>query len=303
MTILGQQTRRRGAPPAWQLLSTAPYLLPALLVFAVFTYFPLGRVIYMSLTDADMLKPIPNFIGLANYKAMLASPDFWSTFRITAIFAVSVTVLEVMVGMSLGFLMNAKTRVQSLVRGAVFTPVVVSIAATALMWNYMLNPAGGPVNTNLRNLGLPAPEWLGASSTALATLIIIAVWKGVGLPAVLYLAGLQGIPRELDEAAVVDGASRWQIATKITVPLLAPTTALVFFISLVGTFQSYSLVLLMTQGGPVGSTNLLGYYIYQNAFQYFQMGFASALSVALFLLLLIIGFIQLKVAEKRVHYQ
>ncbi|AFZ66904.1 carbohydrate ABC transporter permease [Deinococcus peraridilitoris] len=293
----------RSPAAIWQFFSAAPYLLPALLVFVIFTYYPLGRVIYMSFTDADLLRPTPNFVGLANYKAMLLSADFWAIFRNTAIFGIGVTLIEVVLGMSLAFLMNAKTRVQGLVRGAVFTPVVVSIAATALIWNYLLNPTGGPVNDAIRSVGLPAPGWLADPSTALASLILIAVWKGVGLPAVLYLAGLQGIPRELEEAAVVDGANRWEIAWKIIVPMLAPTTALVFFISLAGTFQSYGLVLLMTQGGPVGATNLLGYYIYQNAFQYFQMGFASALSVTLFVILLVVGYVQLRIAERRVHYQ
>ncbi|HWG84765.1 MAG TPA: sugar ABC transporter permease [Deinococcales bacterium] len=285
------------------MLSASPYLLPALLVFGIFVYFPLGRVIYMSFTDTDLLSPNPNFVGLRNYSTMLASPDFWFIFRNTAIFAVAVTVIEVILGMGLGFLMNARTRMQGLVRGAVFAPVVVSTAATALIWNYVLNPYGGPLNATLRSAGLPTSGWLSDPDTALATVILIAVWKGVGLPAVLYLAGLQGIPRELEEAAVVDGANRWQIATKITVPMLGPTTALVFFISLAGTFQTYGLVLLLTKGGPSNATNLLGYYIYQNAFQYFQMGFASAISVALFLMLLVIGFVQLKIQESRVHFQ
>ena len=184
-----------------------------------------------------------------------------------------------------------------------FAPVVVSIAATAVVWNYLLSPSSGPVNQALGAIGVSGPGWLGDPGTALASVIMIAAWKGVGLPAVLFLSGLQGIPRELDEAAAIDGATRLQVARRITIPLLGPTSMVVFFISLVGTFQSYSLVLLLTGGGPAGSTNLLGYFIYQNAFSFFQMGFASALSVALFLLLLILGFVQLKLSERRVHYQ
>lgn len=284
-------------------VGAAPYLLPVLLVFAVFTYYPLIRVISLSFTDADMLRPTPNFVGLHNYAAMLANREFWASLTTTAVFALSVTVLEVGLGMALAFLMNAKTRLQGLLRGAVFAPVVVSIAATAVVWNYLLSPSAGPVNRTLEGVGLPGLGWLADPKTALASVILIATWKGVGLPAVLFLAGLQGIPKELEEAAAIDGATRPQIARRITVPLLGPTTMLVFFISLVGTFQSYGLVLLLTGGGPAGSTNLLGYYIYQNAFSFFQMGFASALSVALFVLLLVLGFVQLKVAEKRVHYQ
>jgi multiple sugar transport system permease protein len=294
----------RGRPRGMTgLLQAVPYLLPALLIFAAFTYYPLVKVIYLSFTNADMLKPTPEFIGLQNYRAMLASREFWSSLGITATFALGVTAFEVGLGMALAFLMNAPTRLQGLLRGAVFTPVVVSIAATAVVWNYLLSPSSGPVNQALGAVGIAGPGWLSDPGTALAAVILIAVWKGVGLPAVLFLSGLQGIPRELDEAAAIDGATRGQIARRITVPLLGPTTMVVFFISLVGTFQSYSLVLLLTGGGPAGSTNLLGYFIYQNAFSFFQMGFASALSVALFLLLLLVGFVQLKLSERRVHYQ
>ena len=279
------------------------FLLPALLVFVLFTYYPLVTVIRMSFTDSDMMKPNPNFVGLENYAKLFASRDFWSSLTITAIFAIGVTVLEVGLGMALGFLMNAPTRLQALLRGAIFTPTVISISATAVLWSFFLNPQGGPVNRILESVGLPGSGWLTDPNMALASVILIAVWKGVGLPAVLYMAGLQGISRELEEAAVVDGASRWQVATRVTIPLLAPTTMVVFFLSLVGTFQSYGLVLLLTQGGPVGSTTLLGYYIYQNAFQFFQMGYASAISVVLFLLLLILAYLQFRVSERRVHYQ
>lgn len=284
-------------------LVALPYLLPVLLIFIVFTYYPLARVIWMSFTDADMLRPNPTFVGLDNYAMLLRDGEFWSSLTITMIFAVAVTVLEVVLGMALAFLMNAPTRSRSLLRGAVFTPVVVSVAATAVVWNYLLSPAGGPVNRTLEAVGLPGLGWLTDPDMALAAVILVSVWKGVGLPAVLFLAGLQGIGRELEEAATVDGATRAQIARRITVPLLAPTTVVVTFISLVGTFQAYGLVLLLTRGGPAGSTNLLGYHIYQNAFVYFQMGVASAMSVVLFLLLLVIGYAQLKVSERKVHYQ
>ncbi|WP_415831314.1 carbohydrate ABC transporter permease [Deinococcus frigens] len=298
--ITGQGRHTPGA--LLELLRAAPYLLPALLIFVVFTYYPLARVLYMSLTDADMLSA-PNWVGLANYRQLLADREFWNSLGITAAFAVGVTALEVGLGLALAFLMNARTRTQSLLRGAVFAPVVVSLAATAVIWNYLLNPNSGPVNRLLEGLGIAGPGWLSDPQTALASVILVAVWKGVGLPAVLFLAGLQGLPGELEEAAAIDGASRATIARRITIPLLAPTTVVVVFISLIGTFQSYGLVLLLTRGGPAGATNLLGYSIYQNAFVFFQMGLASALSVVLFALLLTLGIIQLKLAERRVHYQ
>ena len=303
-TSLHTVTRGKSASRAnTRFWNAFPYVVPALLIFVLFTYYPLLRVMYLSLTDADFLKPTPNFVGLANYQSMLSSREFYSSLLTTMLFALGVTTLEVGLGLCLGFLMNAKTRVQGLLRGAVFTPVVISIAATAIVWMFLLNTQGGPINSSLNSLGLDNVGWLTDPNMALISVILVSVWKGVGLSAVLFLSGLQGISRELEEAAVVDGANRWQIAWRITLPLLSPTTFVVFFISLVGTFQSYGLVLLLTQGGPVGSTTLLGYYIYQNAFQFFQMGYASALSVALFLLLATLGFVQFKLSERRVHYQ
>jgi multiple sugar transport system permease protein len=297
-------TRTKSVPRAGASFWNAfGYLLPAMLIFALFTYYPLLRVMYLSLTDADFLKPTPNFVGLQNYQTMLNSREFYSSLINTMLFALGVTFLEVGLGLALGFLMNAKTRVQGLLRGAVFAPVVISIAATAIVWMFLLNTQGGPINRSLNTLGLGNVGWLTDPNVALISVILVSVWKGVGLAAVLFLSGLQGISRELEEAAVVDGANRWQIASKITLPLLSPTTFVVFFISLVGTFQSYGLMLLLTQGGPVGSTTLLGYYIYQNAFQFFQMGYASAVSVALFLLLALLAFVQFKISESRVHYQ
>ena len=301
-TTIPKPRTRREARASRQLIGAVPYLLPALLIFVLFEYYPLVRVVWLSLTNADLLSE-PQFIGLENYRKMMQTREFWQSIGLTAIFALGVTAFEVGLGMALAFLMNAKTRLQSLVRGAVFAPVVVSIAATTVVWNYLMNPNGGPLNATLRGIGLPGSTWLTHPDSALASIILIAVWKGVGLSAVLFLAGLQAIPKELEEAALVDGAGRFTVASRITVPLLAPTTMVVFFISLVGTFQSYGLVLLLTQGGPVGSTNLMGYYIYQNAFQFFQMGYASALSVALFALLMVLAYVQFKLSERRVHYQ
>ncbi len=293
----------RAAKGVKQFWSAAPYVTPALVIFVLFTYYPLARVMYFSFTDADFLKPVPNFVGVANYQKMFSDHEFRSSLVTTFLFAFGVTGLEVGLGIALGFLMNAKTRVQGLLRGAVFTPVVISIAATAIVWMFLLNTQGGPINRSLNSVGLPSVGWLTDPNVALISVILVSVWKGVGLSAVLFLSGLQGISRELEEAAVVDGANRFQIATKITLPLLSPTTFVVFFISLVGTFQSYGLMLLLTQGGPVGSTMLVGYYIYQNAFQFFQMGYASAVSVVLFLILALLALVQFKISERKVHYQ
>jgi len=297
-------SRPRGGRPrgVQRFLHAFPYLLPALAVFVTFTYYPLVRVVYLSFTNADLISP-PSFVGLENYRFLVLDANFLSSLKITALFALSLTGLEVVLGMALGFLMNRPSPVQGLVRGAVFAPVVVSVAAAGILWNYFLNPNVSPLNAALASLGLPSPNWLQDPNLALASVVLVSFWKGVGFAAVLYLAGLQAIPSELEEAATVDGAGPWRVARFITVPLLAPTTSLVLFISLVNSFQAYGLVLLMTQGGPAGSTTLLGYFLYEHAFRFFQMGYASAVSVVLFLLLVSLAALQFRVAERRVHYQ
>ena len=285
-----------------RLLRTAPYWLPALAIFVTFTYYPLVRVAYLSFTDADLLTP-PSFVGIENYRYLLEDPNFWDSLRVTAIFSVATTLLEVTLGMALGFLMNTESRLKGLVRGAIFAPVVVSIAATAILWLYFLNPNVGPVNQLLAFAGIPGPAWLQIPSLALPAVIVVNFWKGVGFAAVLYMAGLKGLPTELSDAAAVDGAGQFAITRFITIPLLAPTTLLVAFISLVNSFQAYGLVLLMTQGGPAGSTNLLGHFLYENAFRFFQMGYASAISIVLFAALIVLTLVQFKLSEKRIHYR
>jgi multiple sugar transport system permease protein len=285
-----------------RVLTAYGFLLPALTIFVTFTYYPLLQVFYLSFTDADMISP-PQLIGTENYQLLTKDPAFLNSLKITTFFSLATTVLEVILGMALGFLMNTKMRVQGLVRGAVFAPVVVSVTATAILWLYFLNPNVGPLNQLLNSFGLPAPNWLEQTSSALTAVILTNVWKSVGFAAVLYLAGLQAIPEQLREAARVDGANAWQVTRFITVPLLSPTTALVFFISLVGSFQAYGLVLLMTRGGPAGSTNMLAYYLYENAFRFFDMGYAAAISTVLFIVLVAISVLQFKLTESKVHYQ
>lgn len=295
----GSSVRRRRV---WRTAEAYVFLLPALALFVTFTYYPLLTVAYLSFTDADLISRA-SFIGLANYRLLTEDPVFLRSLGVTVMFSVSVTLLEVTLGMLLGFLMNARMRLQGLVRAAIFTPVVVSVAATAILWLYFLNPNIGPITLLLRALGFTPPNFLQSTATALPAVILVNTWKGVGFAAVLFLAGLQAIPKELLEAAAIDGATLWQRTRHVTIPLLSPTTTLVLFISLVSSFQAYGLVLLMTRGGPAGSTNLLGFYLYENAFRFFDMGYASAISIVLFLVLVMISALQFKLTERRVHYQ
>ena len=256
---------------------------------------------YLSFTDADLIR-LPRWVGTANYSALFGDGTFLRSLEVTATFGLSVTGLETLLGLALGFLMHLRSRFSRLLQAVVFAPVVLPLTVTAIAWGYLVNPGSGAINRLLERAGVPTLGWLQDPGLALPTLMLITVWKGVGLPAVLYLAGLKQIPGELLEAAQVDGATPSQTTRRVTIPLLGPTTVLVAFLSLVNTVQSYVLVLLMTQGGPLGRTHLIGYFIYQQAFQFFHMGYAAAASCVLFGLLLGLGWLQLRITERRVHY-
>ena len=251
---------------------------------------------YLSFTDADLIR-LPRWVGTANYSALFGDGTFLRSLEVTATFGLSVTGLETLLGLALGFLMHLRSRFSRLLQAVVFAPVVLPLTVTAIAWGYLVNSGGGAINRLLERAGVPTIGWLQDPG-----LVLITVWKGVGLPAVLYLAGLKQIPGELLEAAEVDGATPSQTTRRVTIPLLGPTTVLVVFLSLVSTVQSYVLVLLMTQGGPLGRTHLIGYFIYQQAFQFFHMGYAAAASCVLFGLLLGLGWLQLRITERRVHY-
>lgn len=258
-------------------------------------------MVYLSFTNADLIR-LPRWVGTANYSALFADATFVRSLEVTATFGLSVTGLETLLGVALGFLMHLRSRFSRLLQAVVFAPVVLPLTVTAIAWGYLVNPGSGAINRLLERAGVPTLGWLQDPGLALPTLVLITVWKGVGLPAVLYLAGLKQIPGELLEAAQVDGATPSQTTWRVTIPLLGPTTVLVVFLSLVNTVQSYVLVLLMTQGGPLGRTHLIGYFIYQQAFQFFHMGYAAAASCVLFGLLLGLGWLQLRITERRVHY-
>jgi len=275
--------------------------LPALAIFLTFVYYPSLFVVYLSFTNADLIR-LPRWVGTANYSALFADATFVRSLEVTATFGLSVTGLETLLGVALGFLMHLRSRFSGLLQAVVFAPVVLPLTVTAIAWGYLVNPGSGAINRLLERAGVPTLGWLQDPGLALPTLVLITVWKGVGLPAVLYLAGLKQIPGELLEAAQVDGATPSQTTWRVTIPLLGPTTVLVVFLSLVNTVQSYVLVLLMTQGGPLGRTHLIGYFIYQQAFQFFHMGYAAAASCVLFGLLLGLGWLQLRITERRVHY-
>jgi multiple sugar transport system permease protein len=205
--------------------------------------------------------------------------------------------------LAVALVLNQQLRMVSFYRAVYFLPVVSSTVAASLVWAWLYSPNFGPINYFLGLLGIEGPPWLGSTTWAMPAVIIMSVWKGFGTNMLIFLAGLQGIPQELQEAAMIDGANRWQRLWRVTWPLLTPTTFFVFVISCIVSFQVFEQVYVMTEGGPAYATSVLGLFIYLNAFRYNNMGYAAAAAYVLFALILAVTLAQLKFQERWTYYE
>lgn len=264
-----------------------PYVMlaPTAALLAIFFLYPLGLAAYRSLFSWDLLTP-PRWVGLANYTALARSGELGGTILRTLVYAAAVVGASMTLGLALAVTLNRPGRVYAFVRSAVFSAYVVSWVAVALLWMWILDGDSGLLTTALRALGLPTTSWLGDPRTALLALAGVSVWKITGYAMVVFLAGLQDIPRSLLEAAALDGAGAWRRFQHVTWPLLRPSAAFVGTTSLILSFQAFDVVRVMTQGGPVRSTTIFVYAIYEQVFMNLRVGRASALTVVFFALLL-----------------
>jgi multiple sugar transport system permease protein len=278
------------------------FLLPNILGFLAFNLFPLMFAIGMSFTRWDLISE-PTFIGLGNYeKLFLEDESFRIAVKNTLFFTAMSVPAGTMISLILANALNQKIRGTTFYRTAYFLPVVSSSIAIALVWAWVFNPDFGLVNEILSTFGLPRLKWLASSTWALPAVVIVSVWRGLGPSTVIFLAGLQGIPEELYDAAKIDGANARQLFGHITIPMLSPTTFFVIVVSIIGSFQVFDLIFMMTQGGPGRATLVLVYYIYQHAFRWFGMGYAASIAFVLFVVILILTLIQLRLSGRWVHY-
>jgi len=271
-----------------------PYLmlLPTGVVLLVFFLIPLGLAIKNSFFAWDLLTP-PAFVGGDNYTVILKNGELTGTLQRTLLYSVVVVVFSMTIGLALAVLLNRPGRLYAFLRGAVFSAYVVSWVAVALLWMWLLDDSSGLFSVLLRRAGLPTLSWLGDPRSALVTLALVSVWKITGYSMVIFLAGLQDIPRSLHEAAALDGAGPWQRFVNVTWPLLRPSAAFVGTTSLILSFQAFDVVRVMTQGGPVKSTTIFVYAIYEHVFVNLRVGRASALTAVFFALLLGLTALQL----------
>lgn len=280
------------------------FIAPNVILLSVFTYWPMIFQTYLSFTNWDYLSP-RSFAGLDNYVTLFTSPEFARVLFNTFYFMGAVLLGSVMLGLGLAILLNQKLKGRNLVRAVVFTPYVLSGAAIGLVWSYIFDPNYGLLRAFLEPLGITAPDWLGDTAFAMSALIIVYLWKNLGFSAVIYLAALQTVSRELYDAARVDGANSWNCFRYITLPQLSPATFFVVIITMVQAFSynAFDIIAVMTKGGPVNSTTTLIWYIYEQGFQAFNVGLAAAASTILFLILALVTIVQNHYTQHNVDYQ
>jgi multiple sugar transport system permease protein len=272
-------------------------LLPNILGFMAFTLIPVFASFALSFTSWDMLSPM-KWVGLSNYTELARDETFIKVFWNTIYFAGISVPAGIVISLFLAVALDQNIRFKKFYRAAFFLPVVSSMVAVAVVWQFIYNPEYGLMNYFLNMIGVQGPDWLTSTFWAMPAVIITSIWKNLGFNMLIYLAGLQGISEDYYEAADIDGARWHQKFLFITVPLLSPTTFFVTVMSFISSFQVFDTIFLMTQGGPARSTSVIVHYLYENAFKYFSMGYASAMAYILFFMVLIITLIQFWVQKK-----
>lgn len=239
------------------------FLGPNVLLFAIFTYWPLVYNVYLSFVSWNFIRPEKRWVGLANYTRVLGDAQFHLIFMNTVVFTVASVGLTLLIGLGLALLINQPLHGRNGVRAIVFSPVILSGAAIGVVWVYIFDPRYGLLSEILGFIGIRSPNWLLDPAWAMSALIIVYVWKNLGYSVVIFLAGLQGIPRELYEAARVDGASVWARFWHVTLPGLSPVLFFLSVTSILACFQAFDIIKVMTNGGPVNATNTLIFHLYE----------------------------------------
>ncbi len=277
------------------------FLTPSLIHLIVFMFTPIAFSAYLSLHRWDVVVPDKPFIGLSNFSEMLSDSLFWNALKNTFVYSLNVP-LGMMLSLGVALLLHKRLKGLGFLRTLYFLPSVSSFVAIALVWMWIYHPSFGAANFFLTSLGFEPSQWLNSEKTAMLSVMIFSIWLGLGYQMVIFLAGLQGIPEELYDAATIDGANTRQCFWNITLPLLKPTTFFILVTSLISSFQVFTSIYVMTAGGPVRSTDVIVYHIYQAAWEQLRMGYASAMSWVLFVLIMIVTWLQFKLMGKEVEY-
>ncbi len=277
------------------------FVLPVVLGTLIFNILPMVPTMALSLTSWDALSP-PVWVGLGNFTDLVADASFLGSIWVTSVYTLLTVPLGTLAGLGLALLVNQKFPGVVAFRGLYFLPVITSEVAIGMAWRWMFNWQYGLINFGLGSIGLEGPRWLGIAPWAIAALVVVTIWQVMGYNMVIFLAGLQGVPQQVKEAAIIDGANSWQRFMHVVLPLLSPTTFFVVLISLIRTLQAFSLIFVMTEGGPGSSTEVYVYRLWTEAFKLYKMGYASAMAWIFFVIIAALTWANWKLQSRWVHY-
>lgn len=283
-----------------QQLTPYLFLLPALLMLSLTVFWPALQAFYLSFTDYDLMQPAPQWIGLANFRRLWLDPVFWQTMRNTVLYLIGVVPILVILPLGLAILVNRKLWGIRWFRTAYYTPVVISMVVVGIAWRWLYD-GNGLLNQLLKLVGLSdtGVPWLTSPNIAIFSVMAVTIWKGLGYYMVIYLAGLQAVPADLYEAAAIDGSDGLQKHWDITIPLMKPYLFLVAVISSISATKVFEEVYIMTQGGPLHSSETIVYYLYKQAFKDFEMSYACTIGLVLFLIIFSLSLVNLKLNQLR----
>ncbi|MEX2243590.1 MAG: sugar ABC transporter permease [Fimbriimonadaceae bacterium] len=278
------------------------FAMPWFIGFGVFLAYPIFASVYFSFTEYSVLKP-PIWVGTDNYSTLVGDEVFWKTLVNTLLFAAMFVPLATVVAFGLALLLNTKVRFMPFYRTVFFVPSLVPVVSLVILWMWLFNGEHGLINVALGTVGIEGPNWLGTVEWSKPAIVLMSLW-GVGNAMVIYLAGLQGVPASLYEAADLDGASAWQKTKNVTVPLVSPVILFNVVMSVIHSMQIFTQPYVMSEdGSPSRSIYFYSMYLFDNAFKYHKMGYASAMAWIMFLVIFFLTLVALKFAEKRVHYE
>jgi sn-glycerol 3-phosphate transport system permease protein len=278
-------------------------LTPAAILLIGFTHYPAVATLYDSFFSTGTVVRPSRFVGLANYAGLADDPIFWQVLWNNLFFALATIPTSMAIALLMAIWVNDRLPARALVRMSYFTPTILPMVAVANLWLFFYTPQIGLIDKLSAIFGFPSHNWLGDPSTVMACLAVMTVWKEAGFFMLFYLAALQSLPPEIEEAAKIEGASRWYFFRRVTFPLLMPTTLFVLVNATINSFKLVDHLFILTKGGPDNASNLLLYYIYQVAFSFFDTAYAATLTVVLLALLAAFAILQFQLIEKRVHYR
>jgi len=278
-------------------------LAPAAILLVGFTHYPAAATLFQSVFSTGTAVRPSRFVGLGNYAALVEDPTFWQVLGNNFWFALGTIPTSIALALLMAIWVNGKLPARALVRMSYFTPTILPMIAVANLWLYFYTPQIGLLDKVSGLFGAPSHNWLGDPHTVMGCLIAMTIWKEAGFFMIFYLAALQSLPPELEEAARIEGASRWYFFWRVTFPLLMPTTLFVLVNATINSFKLVDHLFILTKGGPDNASNLLLYYIYQVAFSFFDTAYAATLTVILLFLLGVFAILQFQLIEKRVHYR